>query len=144
MEDHRQNYDHGQNCFSLMFLYLSLVLPSGKNPPAHAGDARDLGSILGLGRWRRKWQVTPVFLPGKFHGQEPGGLVHGVSKSLTQLSTSISSLLVLPRKFVCLCCPGWSRVSSVLLTRFHFFSGSGYFPSITTCCLICPSLRDSG
>ena len=25
--------------------------------------------------WRRKWQSTPVFLPGEFHGQEePGGL----------------------------------------------------------------------
>ena len=26
--------------------------------------------------WRRKWQLTPVFLPGKPHGQrkEPGGL----------------------------------------------------------------------
>ena len=31
----------------------------------------DTGSILGLGisPWRRKWQSTPVFLPGKFHGQ---------------------------------------------------------------------------
>ena len=38
--------------------------------------------------WRRKWQPTPVFLPGKFHGQR--GLwatVYGVSKSRTQLST---------------------------------------------------------
>ena len=28
-------------------------------------------SILGWGRspWRRKWQPTPIFLPGKFHGQ---------------------------------------------------------------------------
>ena len=25
-------------------------------------------------KWRRKWQATPVFLPGKSHGQEPGGL----------------------------------------------------------------------
>ena len=24
--------------------------------------------------WRRKWQPTPVFLPGKSHGQKPGGL----------------------------------------------------------------------
>ena len=25
--------------------------------------------------WRRKWQPIPVFLPGKFHGQEePDGL----------------------------------------------------------------------
>ena len=38
--------------------------------------------------WRRKWQPTPVFLPGKFHGQRSlaGYLVHGVTKSQTQLS----------------------------------------------------------
>ena len=24
--------------------------------------------------WSRKWQPTLVFLPGKFHRQEPGGL----------------------------------------------------------------------
>ena len=24
--------------------------------------------------WRRKWQHAPVFLPGKFHGEEPGRL----------------------------------------------------------------------
>ena len=24
--------------------------------------------------WRRKWQLTPVFLLREFHGQEPGGL----------------------------------------------------------------------
>ena len=31
----------------------------------------DLGSIPGSGRfpWRRKWQSTPVLLPGKSHGQ---------------------------------------------------------------------------
>ena len=42
-----------------------------KNLPASAGDAGDTGSIPGLGRfpWRRKWQPTPVFLPGKSHGQ---------------------------------------------------------------------------
>ena len=41
-----------------------------KNLPANAGDTRDPSSIPG---WedplRRKWQLTPVFLPGKFHGQ---------------------------------------------------------------------------
>jgi len=33
--------------------------------------AEDAGSIPGSGRspTRRKWQLTPVFLPGKFHGQ---------------------------------------------------------------------------
>ena len=34
-----------------------------KNPPADAGDIRDLGLIPGSGRfpWRRAWQPTPVF-----------------------------------------------------------------------------------
>ena len=56
-----------------------------KNPPSNAGDD---GLVLGLPRWlsgkvgdpgskpwvgkipwRRKWQPTPAFLPGKSHGQ---------------------------------------------------------------------------
>ena len=39
-----------------------------KNPPASAGD---VGFIPGSGRSprRREWQPTPVFLPGKSHGQ---------------------------------------------------------------------------
>jgi len=42
-----------------------------KNPPANARDARNMGSIPGLGRlsWGRKWQTPRVFLPEKFHGQ---------------------------------------------------------------------------
>ena len=48
-----------------------LGFPGGsvvKNPPASAGDS---GSIPGSGRspWRRKWQLTPVFLPGESNGQ---------------------------------------------------------------------------
>ena len=37
---------------------------------------------------RRKWQPTPVFLPGKSHGQRSllGYIVHGVAKSQMQLS----------------------------------------------------------
>ena len=41
-----------------------------KNLPASVGDARDVNSIPGWGDpWRRKWQPTSLFLPGKFHGQ---------------------------------------------------------------------------
>ena len=41
-----------------------------KNLPANAGDTEDEGSILGWeDPWSRKWQPTPTFLPGKFHGQ---------------------------------------------------------------------------
>ena len=38
-----------------------------ENSPA---DARDAGSIsVGKISWRRKWQLTQIFLPGKAHGQ---------------------------------------------------------------------------
>ena len=42
-----------------------------KNLPANAGDTRNVGWIPGLDPlyWRRKGQPTPVFLPGKSHGQ---------------------------------------------------------------------------
>ena len=46
----------------------TLHIPSGfpdgsvKNPPANAGD-------VGKSPWRRKWQPTPVLLPGESHGQ---------------------------------------------------------------------------
>ena len=37
--------------------------------------------------WRRKWQLTAVFLPGKFHGQRNlWAAVHGVGKSRRCLS----------------------------------------------------------
>jgi len=41
-----------------------------KNPPANTGEVGDSGFILELGRspWNRKWQLTPVFLPGRSHG----------------------------------------------------------------------------
>ena len=42
-----------------------------KNLPANAGDVRGGGSIPGTGRsWRRAQQLTLVFLPGEFHGQD--------------------------------------------------------------------------
>ena len=40
-----------------------------KNPPASAGHARDIGSIPGSGISPGVGNGTPVFLPGKFHGQ---------------------------------------------------------------------------
>ena len=49
-----------------------------------AGDSGDTGSIPGLGRspGGGKWQPTPVFLPGKFHGQRSlaGYIVHGITE----------------------------------------------------------------
>ena len=55
-----------------------LCYPGGtvvKNPPANAGDARDTGSIPGLGRSPEggNGKPTPVFLPGESHGQKSYG-----------------------------------------------------------------------
>ena len=41
-----------------------VVLPG--NPPA---KAEDLDPWVGKIPWSRKWQPTPVFMPGKFHEQ---------------------------------------------------------------------------
>ena len=48
-----------------------LLHSSGKESTCNAGDIRDTGLISGLGRfpWRRKWQPTLEFLPGKSCGQ---------------------------------------------------------------------------
>ena len=47
--------------------HMALVV---KNLPANAGDIKDMGLIPGLERfpWRREWQPTSLFLPGKSLG----------------------------------------------------------------------------
>ena len=47
-------------------------LPLWLSGKESAYNARDLGSIPGSRRLpgRRKWQPTPIFLSGKFHGQK--------------------------------------------------------------------------
>ena len=59
------------------FVWGSLTLLRGfqggsvvKNLPASAGDRRcKCNPCVGKMPCREKWQLTPVFLPGKFHGQ---------------------------------------------------------------------------
>ena len=48
-----------------------LVTQLVKNPPTNAEKNKRSGFDFWVGEihWRRKWQHTPVFLPGKFHGQ---------------------------------------------------------------------------
>ena len=60
-----------------------------KNPPANAGDT---SLIPGLGKfpWRRKWQPTPVFLPGESHGTWHA-TVYEVVNSQTRTTTIVSN-----------------------------------------------------
>ena len=45
--------------------------------------------------WRRKWQSTPVLLPGKSHGHRSlVATVHGVAKSWTRLSQGKAKAII--------------------------------------------------
>ena len=69
---------------SLKYLLLDIL----QKKHDYSGEVRDVGSITGSGRfpWSRKWQPTPVFLPGK--AMDRGAwwaTVHRVAKRQTQL-----------------------------------------------------------
>ena len=69
-------------------LYISGGFPNGsvvKNLPASKRCGFD--PWVEMIPWRREWQSTPVFLPGEFHGEEPGGLQSMGSQSQTDLAT---------------------------------------------------------
>jgi len=50
----------------------SQVVQAVKNLPANAGELKKCEFVLSVVTipWRRKWQPTPVFLPGESHGQK--------------------------------------------------------------------------
>ena len=65
-----------------------------KNLPADAGDT-NLIPVLGRSSWRRKWQSTPVFLPGKSHRQR--GLEGYSPKGCKESETTEQLLFALSR-----------------------------------------------
>ena len=73
LESHQFIYFYLVYCLSSKINLFSLTLgfPGGSEVKASACNAGDLGLIPGSGTfpWRRKWQPTPVFLPGESHGQ---------------------------------------------------------------------------
>ena len=63
--------------------------PGGLQPMGSLGVGHDRATSLSLFtfiHWRRKWQPTPVLLPGKSHGQ--GSLVGCRLSSRTELDTT--------------------------------------------------------
>ena len=59
--------------------------------------------------WRRKWQPTPVFLPGVSHGQR--ATVHGVAKSQTWLSVTSNFQLLIDKRALFTDCSQFSDPS---------------------------------
>ena len=82
------------------FFFLILLLPwhSGKESACQHRRCRRWGVLpfprVGKIPWSRKWQPTPVFVSGKFHGQR-SLVVYSpwVTKSQTQLSIHTQLLL---------------------------------------------------
>ena len=69
-----------------MPVWASRVALVGKNPPANAGDIRDLGSIPGLGKSSGGGRGNPLqysCLENPMDGGAWWGAVHGVAKSWT-------------------------------------------------------------
>ena len=66
-----------------------------KNPPANAGDARDLGSIPGLERppWKKGMTIHSSILAGEYMDRGAWqASVHGMAKSQTQLKRLIMDI----------------------------------------------------
>ena len=76
-------------------------------------------SLFAFMHWRRKWQPTPVFLPGESQGRGSlGGSVYGVTQSRTRLrwlSSSSSSSRIRTRK------PLQSLGTSTTLELFTYY-----------------------
>ena len=80
---------------SILYVFLLRLMTSTKTDiglPMYlsnkesAYQCRRLGFDPWVGKipWRREWQPTPIFLPGKFHGQRSlVGYSHGIAKSQT-------------------------------------------------------------
>ena len=72
--------------------YLTLATLQGfrggtavKNASANTRDTRDMGLIPGLGiPWSRKWQPTPVFLPGESPWRKKSGRLQSMELQKVQ------------------------------------------------------------
>ena len=73
-------------------MVVNLGFPGGavvKKPPANAGDARDVGSIPGLGKSLEEGNGNPLQYSYLGYPMDRGAwqaTVHGVAKTQTQLS----------------------------------------------------------
>ena len=63
------NPNQSAQIYIYIYIYRLPQWLSSKECTFSTGDARDVGLWVGKVAWRRNWHPTPVFLPGKSHGQ---------------------------------------------------------------------------
>ena len=91
-------------------------------------------SLFTFTRWRRKWQPTPVFLPGESQGRGAWwAAIYGIAQSRTQLKqlSSSSSMLNFRVLLLSTCEDGNSSVNiQALLVCFLCIVVYGYSPRV--------------
>ena len=130
--------------FSLFWISLVLGFPSGsvvKESACQYGRHRVCSFDPWVRKipWRRTWQPTPIFLPGKSHGQRSllGYTPRVTESDMTDHVCSVSLYLCNGKHIIYVCrliLPphlGWSPLD--LQDDIHFFQ-KNFFPFLTKCC----------
>ena len=103
---------------STILCWLNLFRHTGKEPACQCRrrKRREVDPWVGKIPWSRRWQPSPVFLPGKFHGQRsPAGYSpwgHKESDTTERLRTHI---VLLNSFFPLLCC--WPGNASTCISQ---------------------------
>ena len=116
-KDHQVKLSNNSYCFVCVCVCVCVCMfdfPDGSDGKASAYNAKTRFSPwVGKISWRRKWQPTPVFLPGKSHGQR--SLVGYSPWGHSVCSEDLRSLYLANFKQWALrfCMVGWKNFASV-------------------------------
>ena len=82
-------------------------------------------SLFTLMHWRRKWQPTPVFLPGESQGREPGGLPsmgsHRVGHDWSDLAAAAVAIHAVSKTSPSSLSPSLSVQQAIWLVLWFYF-----------------------
>ena len=124
--EHTHNVSMQECILFFFFFFLKLYGTSGKEPTCQCRRLKRYGSDPWVRKipWRRKWQPTPVFLPGKFRGQRslvgysPWGRKEQDTTKTTQHVCTIYSWFTILCSFLLYC----------KMIQLHIYSFSYSFP----------------
>ena len=86
--------------------------PGGSDGKETTCNVGDLWSIPGVGRfpWRRAWQPTPAFLPGKSHAQRSLAGYSPWGHKQTDMTEHTCTPIVSFKRYILSSCPLWIKL----------------------------------